>query len=355
MSPAIAAEQLLYEIGDPAAYALPDVVCDFTEVAIGEAGPDRVHVSGARGTPPSGAYKVTATYPMGFQLALMMAIRGLDAPAKAERTARELLGRTRRLMAEAGYGDYSDTLVECLGAEAIYGPHSRIRDCREIVLRLAVQHPDRKALDFLRKEASSAGTAMGPGTRSHFGGRSAIQPVIGVASCFIPKERVEVVVRSPSREARIVAAAAAPGYVSRPPAPPPAEAGARPAEGGRAARIALSRIAHGRSGDKGRDANIGIIAREERWWPVLRDELTPDRVRAYFGHLMTGAVHRYELPGLKALNFVLEDALGGGGSSSLRSDPLGKCYAQMLLDLEIPCPEHLLASTHDNNNEGRTS
>lgn len=339
---AVATEQLLYEIGDPAAYKLPDVVCDFTRVEMSAAGPDRLRITGARGAPPSDCYKVTTTYPKGFQLALMMAIRGLNAPAKARRTAEELLARTRRLMREAGFEDYADVLVEPLGAESIYGPQARPLETREIVLRLAVQHRDRRALDFLRKEASSAGTSMGPGTRSHFGGRSDVQGVIGVKSYSIPKALVPAYVQisaaAPARELRWTLVPSANGS-GRPSAP---ELQVDASQRGTTTRITLSSIAHGRSGDKGEDANIGIVARADKWWPVLLRELTEARVRGYFGHLMNGAVRRYELPGLRALNFVLEDSLGGGGSTSLRSDPLGKCYAQMLLDIEIDCPADLV-------------
>ncbi len=104
----------------------------------------------------------------------------------------------------------------------------------------------------------------------------------------------------------------------------------------------LSRLAHARSGDKGDDSNIGVIARADAFWPVLLRELTVARVRDYFAHLVKGEVTRFELPGTAAVNFVLRQALGGGGSFSLSSDPLGKSYAQMLLDLEISCPGELL-------------
>jgi hypothetical protein len=106
--------------------------------------------------------------------------------------------------------------------------------------------------------------------------------------------------------------------------------------------VPLARLAYARSGDKGDDSNIGVIARSEAYWPVLLRELTAERVREYFSHLVQGDVSRFELPGTGAVNFVLRRALGGGGSSSLRSDPLGKSYAQMLLDLEIPCPGEIL-------------
>ena len=107
-------------------------------------------------------------------------------------------------------------------------------------------------------------------------------------------------------------------------------------------RVPLGTLAVGRSGDKGDDANIGLMARDAAWLPVIGAQATAERVHAYFAHLVDGPVTRYALPGIGAFNFVLEKALGGGASCSLRSDPLGKCYAQMLLDMEIECPADLL-------------
>ncbi len=347
---ATVAEQLLYEIGDPAAYELPDVVCDFTQVRIEATGTDRVRVAGARGRAPSGRYKVTATYPRGFQIAIMMAIRGQRAKAKAQRTAQELLARTRAQMARAGLGDYSSTLVELLGAESMYGAHGRVEESREIVLRMAAQHDDRKALAYLQKESASAGTSMGPGTRSHFGGRSDIQGVIGTASCYIAKDKVpvylqmgpEMPVIDLSARLPLSGTQAQPAETRRDTAP-----AAGIAHDADTVPVALSLLAHGRSGDKGNDANIGVIARRPEWVAVLERYLTAERVRDYFAHLVEGPVTRFAVPGVGAFNFFLEQALGGGGSCSLRSDPLGKCYAQMLLDLEIPCPRALLpAGTH---------
>lgn len=343
VSRATVAEQLLYEIGDPAAYELPDVVCDFTQVRIDEAGADRVRVHGARGRAPSARYKVTATFARGYQIAIMMAIRGQRAKAKAQRTAQELLKRTRAQMADAGFADYSGTLVELLGAESMYGAHGRVEESREIVLRIAAQHPDRRALAFLQKESASAGTSMGPGTRSHFGGRSDIQGVIGTASYYIAKVHVAAQLQSdPAAPMVRLEAPAAPASDGASAGPDAALPASRAELDANTVPVALSVLAHGRSGDKGDDANIGVIARRAEWVPVLEHYLTAARVQDYFAHLVEGPVTRFALPGLGAFNFFLQHALGGGGSCSLRSDPLGKCYAQMLLDLEIPCPRALL-------------
>jgi hypothetical protein len=104
-------------------------------------------------------------------------------------------------------------------------------------------------------------------------------------------------------------------------------------------KIPLSRIAHGRSGDKGDTSNIGIIAYDERHFPVLVREVTTERVKAHFGSLIEGRVERFELPNLGALNFLCYGALGGGGTLSLRIDAQGKTMAAGLLGMEIEVDE----------------
>jgi hypothetical protein len=100
-------------------------------------------------------------------------------------------------------------------------------------------------------------------------------------------------------------------------------------------RAPLSRIAHTRSGDKGDTCNIGVIALDERHYPVLAREVTAERVKRHFGELVKGNVERFELPNLGALNFLLHQALGGGGTVSLRTDAQGKTFGAALLSLEI--------------------
>jgi len=97
----------------------------------------------------------------------------------------------------------------------------------------------------------------------------------------------------------------------------------------------LARLAHARSGDKGDTSNIGVIAYDESSYPVLVRELTAERVKQFFGPLVEGPVERYELPNLGALNFVLHQALDGGGTVSLRTDAQGKTMAAALLGMEI--------------------
>jgi len=107
-------------------------------------------------------------------------------------------------------------------------------------------------------------------------------------------------------------------------------------------KVPLSRIAHTRSGDKGDISNIGVIAWQPAYYPILLREVTPERVRAYFGEMVKGPVERFELPNLHAMNLLLHHALGGGGTVSLRTDAQGKTMGAALLALEIDVDEREL-------------
>jgi hypothetical protein len=103
----------------------------------------------------------------------------------------------------------------------------------------------------------------------------------------------------------------------------------------------LYAIAHARSGDKGDTVNVGIRARRPEFYDFLRDQLTAERVKAHFGDLVKGGVERFELPNLHALNFLLHEALGGGGTVSLMTDAQGKTFSTALLRMEVELPQEL--------------
>lgn len=106
-------------------------------------------------------------------------------------------------------------------------------------------------------------------------------------------------------------------------------------------KVALRDIAHARSGDKGDTANVGVIALKPEWYPLMARELSAERVKRHFDGLVLGAVERFELPNLKALNFLLHNALDGGGTLSLKTDAQGKVFSTGLLrmDLEVSADE----------------
>ena len=249
------------------------------------------------------------------------------------------------MMAQLGLGDYSDTCVELLGGESHYGPHAQAHTAREVVLRIAVRHAQAKALAVLQRECASSGTSMGPGTRSSFSGRADIQPVIKLCSFMVPKRQVSLQMQlgdgmQDASDMTQPQAGSAPAVTG--PAPSTRESTTASNEPMRDCR--LIDLAWARSGDKGDDENIGVIARHARAWDWLRTQLQAEQVQAYFSHLVQGPVLRYEVPGLQALNFVLHQALGGGGVCSLRSDPLGKSFAQMLLDMPLRVPASVLTA-----------
>ncbi len=107
-------------------------------------------------------------------------------------------------------------------------------------------------------------------------------------------------------------------------------------------KVPLARLAHTRSGDKGNKVNIGVMAWRDADYPILLRELTPGRVKSFLGELVEGPVLRYELPNLAAVNFVLHDALDGGGTLSLRTDAQGKTFGAQLLEFELEVEPHEL-------------
>ena len=115
------------------------------------------------------------------------------------------------------------------------------------------------------------------------------------------------------------------------------------------ANVKLIEVAHGRSGDKGDGSNVGIIARHPEVYPFLEKKLTADVVKEHMKHICKGKVDRYELPNIGALNFVLHESLGGGGTVSLKLDAQGKTHASLLLKMDIDVPDELLKKVKNHN------
>jgi len=340
VSPLSVGEQMLYEIGDPGSYILPDVICDFRDVRMTLCGPDEVRVAGARGRPPTPTLKVSATWHDGYRVIGTLTIGGYEAAAKAERVGEAILARVRRLLTARGIPYFLETSIEVLGAESMYGTwrHPAARNSREVVLKIGARHRDQEALDVLAREIFPPGSSMAQGITGFFAGRPSVQPVLRLFSFLWPKEKVVPVVHVGSAEIGVPFAA------SQPPSTLPTMAVPQRAIGVADATVPLIALAVGRSGDKGNSANIGLIARRPEYLPWLRAALMEDVVRDWFAHHGVSKVERFELPGIHALNFVLHDALGGGGVASLRVDAQGKAFAQMLMDYPIPVP-HALAQS----------
>lgn len=343
VTPGTVGEQMLYEIGDPQAYMLPDVVCDFSGVTMTQAGMDRVLVKGAKGYPATATYKVSATWEDGWRVTSMLALAGIDAAKKVRRIGESVLKRMETIMRQRNWGPFTETSIEVLGDEDSYGPHKREVGSREASLKLAAKHPSRAPLEVMIRELTSSGTSFAPGITGYGGARAKPSPVVRHFATLVPKAGVPVTLHVGGAATAVpidCAGGFEPSMIERPRT-------AMTATASFDHTVPLIRLAWARSGDKGDNSNIGVMARDPAFLPYIRAALTPESVADWMRHKFKGGkggkVERFDLPGIAGLNFLLHEALGGGGIASLANDPQGKAYAQMLLEFPVPVPADIAA------------
>ena len=336
VSTATVAEQIVYEIGNPQAYLLPDVSCDFSQVKLEQVAEHRVLVTGATGRAPTQQYKVSATYPDGYRVLVSFLIAGREAPEKAQVIADAILNKCERVLALRSVPPFQEKSVEILGIESTYGANARHTESREVVVKIAVKHMFKEACMFFASEIAQASTGMAPALAGIVGGRPKASPVIKLFSFLVDKSKlnVEIDINGQRQNVEIPQGLADQSFTQLP-------VGEVAQFTGDEVEVALVDIAHARSGDKGNHSNIGVIARQPEFLPWIRANLTSENVAKYMQHVLnpeTSKVIRYEIEGFSALNILLENALGGGGIASLRIDPQGKAFAQQLLDMPVKVP-----------------
>jgi len=336
-------EQMVYEIGDPQAYILPDVVCDFSDVTLVQAGENRVCVTGAKGFPAPNTYKVSATFEDGWKITTLWFYIGEDASKKALSFARSALIRASRKLRALNFDDYDVTAVETFGDESHYGAYRSIDNAREVALKLAVKHQSREACFVLLKEATGLALAAPPGLALYAGGRPKPSPIIRLFSFLLPKNGVSVTVDIEGEKIDHIAEAGVkfdPSEIVRADAPVTKQ-------DLDLAEAPLIKFARARSGDKGNKANIGVIPRQIEHAPWIWASLNEEEIARRFAHFTDKSaadqpVERFFMPGTGAMNIVLHDVLGGGGMASLRNDPQGKSYAQILLQTPVRAPRAII-------------
>ncbi len=331
------AEQFLYEIGDPNAYILPDVVCDFSKVEIKEIGHNQVSVSGSKGLAPSETYKVSTTYQDGFRVAATLVIGGKNALKKSEIVSEAILSKTNKILDQNGIDGIKETSISILGTDSIYAPRERAVESREVVLRVMAIHDIKEALVIFSREIAQASTGMVSGVMNFLGGRPSVSPSIKLYSFLLDKSffKIELDID---------------GFLT--PANITLDGSYKYNESDNNKiiyedietdfSVPLQQLAFARSGDKGDHANIGVIARKPIYLPYIRNGLKPEIIADYFSHLLNGEINIWDVPGISGLNILLRNSLGGGGMSSLRIDPQGKAYAQQLLEIQIPVKKEIL-------------
>lgn len=329
------AEQILYEIGDPGAYVLPDVVCDWRNVTATTVATDRVRLAGAKGRPPTDHVKATGTYADGFRAMTTAMFAGVDAAGRARRAGEALVARTERLVEEDGYGPLTESSVEVVGAGDLFGAERRNDAATEAVVKIGVRHPERAALEVFSREFAPMGL-VAQGMAGVFAGRPRVAPVFRIYHLLIPKSSLGLAIDLGDGEIGVETSPGSASAVIETPARSQPGKSSAPWPG---RTVALRTLAYGRSGDKGDKANIGVIPRDPRFAELIAEQVTDERVAAFFGHFLGGDVRSWSLPGLGAINFLLDEVLGGsGGTSTLRYDPQGKSYAAMLLTMPVTIP-----------------
>jgi hypothetical protein len=321
-------EQLMYEIGDPANYLLPDVTVDFTGVQLLQDGVDRVLVSGAKGRAPTSSFKVCVTKSSGYSLTALLLVPGHECRDKARAVGEAIVANGNAGLAKLGISPITEYQIDVIGGRG----KGEFDEC---VLRIALAHEQPRALQVAGLEIPAAALAMAPGL-SGVGttGRSAPSRRMNQFSMLVEKTdaagRHKVQVGS---DPLVVIDDFCPVYL---PPVAPVRSQSSASSGGNAF-APLWTIAYGRSGDKGNSANIGIAARDSSLFAVVLQQVTADAVQRHFKEmgLTSSRVERFELPNLNAVNFLIHDVLGGGGGSSLLLDKQGKTFAQRLLSMNV--------------------
>ncbi len=326
-------EQMLYEIGDPQAYMLPDVVCDFSQVEIVQLAPDMVQVSPAQGYAAPDQYKACLTYGEDYRGGTYVSFYGFDAARKAQKFCDNVFVRANKILRGHNLGDYSETSVELIGAESQFGDFSTDHEPREIVAKIAAKHSEAAAIGILLRELTGLGLATPPGLSGFSGARAKPSPVVRLFSYLTPKAALTIEIDVDGKNIEFSDSAGQafdPATITRPADPAFTEISDD------MVTLPLIRLAWARSGDKGNKANIGVIARDPAFLPYIWAALSPDSVARRFGHFIEGGadaakIDKFYLPGSHAINFLIDAVLGGGGVASIRNDAQGKGYGQILL------------------------
>jgi hypothetical protein len=354
VSPGTVTAQLLYEIAGPA-YANPDAIAHFDTVTVTPAGPDRVALSGTRGSPPPGTAKVAMNFIGGYRNTMTLVLTGLDIEEKAAWAQDELFGVL------GGRDQFAEVDVRLLRFDT---PDAPVNEQATAHLRITVKDPDPRAVGRRFSNATMelalggyAGfhTTTPPTPESEFGVYwPALVPASAVTQVVVLPDgtSVEIGVTAPGparhagapdggMTADTVTAGEATGDGATGDG---ATAGAGPAvPGPGTVTVPLGRLCGARSGDKGGNANVGFWARDPAAYPWLRSYLTVERLRALLPEAAGLEVSRYELPNLNAVNFVIAGLLGAGVAASTRPDPQAKGLGEYLRSRSVEAPAGLLA------------
>jgi acyclic terpene utilization AtuA family protein len=324
--------QLLYEIGAPA-YLNPDVIAHFDTIRLEQAGPDRVTLTGTRGSPPTDDLKVALNMLGGYRNTMTMVITGLDVEAKAEHATGLLLDRL------GGARQYEDVDIRLLRFDR---PDAPVNELATAHLRVTVKDQDERKVGRAFSDAITELALAG------YAGFHTTTPPVGASAygiywpALVPRRMITEQVHLPDGSTMAVrhrtADPAGPATLQAVPDPGPRPAGPDP---GPLVAVPLGRLCGARSGDKGGNANVGLWAVSPAAYAWLRRHLTVGRFRELLTEAAGLEVDRYELPNLLALNFVVHGLLAPGVSATTRPDPQAKGLGEYLRSRIVTVPADL--------------
>ncbi len=323
--------QLLYEIQGPT-YLNPDVTVDLSDVVVTQDGPDRVALTGVRGSPPSPTTKLAITAPGGFESSVSFYATGLDLEAKAD------LLRTHVERITAGL-DLSLLRVDRIGAP-VEDPPDQWAAAQQILV--TAQATDRSQVGAERFIAPLTGLFLPGYPGLYVNPLKVANPVVEYWPTLIPTDALaHSVVLADGSRVPVKDTAVRAGFRGQPPDVPAPAVGTSPPT----RRAPLGLVAHGRCGDKGGNSNVGFwpIGASDEAWEWLRATVSVERIRALYPEAADAVVERHEFPGLRAVHLVIHGVLGKGASSNGRPDIAGKAVAEFLRARHVDVPVGLLA------------
>ena len=332
-------EQLVYEMGDPQNYISPDGIARFDSIKLKPAGKDRVHISGIKGKPEPDFLKVSMSFEDGWKSNGSVLVCGPNVYEKAETIADIFWKKLQH--------KYEDKRTDMIGTGSIWPSSLQGTETNEIYLRFAVRDRDYNKVNDFGKALSTLILSGPAGMAVTAGGRPKPSLVVAYWPALMHRSRVKAKVLTidtkgdedffeisfPTRVKSVQTKST--GLEVK-------ENSKKKKHPGALKSVKLRQICYARSGDKGDTCNIGVIARTPDIYDWLVDNLTVTVVKKFFNGITFGKVIRYELENLHALNFLLEETLGGGGTNSLMVDPQGKTLSQALLQMTVKVPASLL-------------
>lgn len=332
-------EQLIYEMGDPKNYISPDGIARFDTIRLKQESKDRVRVYGIKGKPEPDSLKVSMSFEDGWKSVGSVLVSGPDVFEKAEKIADIFWNKLKH--------KYDDKRTDLIGTGSIWPKKLQQCDTNEVYIRFAVRDKNFNKVNEFGKALSTLILSGPAGMAVTAGGRPKPSLVVAYWPALMHRSRVKAkVLTIDTKHEEEFYEINFPIRVQSQQEKIETDKKKKPQKkknlSGALKSVKLRQICYARSGDKGDTCNIGLIARTPEVYDWMIDNMTSEKIKKYFQGITFGKVIRFELDNLQALNFLLEETLGGGGTKSLMVDPQGKTLSQALLEMSVKVPSSIL-------------